>query len=192
MISVQSFPIRVNQWFAIALFTLLSLIFFFAEAVLFEHYAYLHSEISNGQLWRLVTGHLFHANQNHLLMNLAGLWCLWALHGEYYTVKSNILLFLTSGLIVALGMYFFDPQIEIYVGLSGILHGFVAFGALCDFEKRIKLGFLLFVGLLAKVGYEQLFGASPDVVALIEMNVAINAHLFGVIGGVVFYLFYRK
>ncbi|MEP7766379.1 hypothetical protein, partial [Sanguibacter sp. 26GB23] len=47
----------------------------------------------------------------------------------------------------------------------------------------MKTGWLLLIGILIKVGHEQIFGASQDIADLINATVAIDAHLFGTISG---------
>ncbi|GGO70838.1 rhombosortase [Bowmanella pacifica] len=142
-------------------------------------------QIENGQWWRLLTGHLLHTNFNHLLLNSAGVLLLWALHGYYYQYRPYLLFMLLSALACSLGLYLFSVQLIWYVGLSGVLHGLFAWGAMMDIRQGIQSGWLLLLGLWAKVIYEQWFGPSADVAALIDANVAIDAHLFGAISGTV-------
>ena len=185
----SSLPRQPKQWCLVVIITFISISCFFFESSLFNLFGYYHSKIANGEYWRLFTGQFFHANDNHLIMNLLGLWCLWLLHGDYYRYQNYAQLFVIGSLTTALGMFFVSPQIEIYVGLSGILHGIIVWGALQDIKHKHTMGYLLLLATIGKVGYEQTFGASEDVVKLIEMNVAVNAHLFGAIGGgISFYL----
>ena len=44
---------------------------------------------------------------------------------------------------------------------------------------------MLAAGIVLKVLYEQLFGASFDTIELIDADVAIDAHLWGVLGGAI-------
>ncbi|QOL24723.1 rhombosortase [Thalassotalea sp. LPB0316] len=181
-------PSKPHQWFIPVLVSLIALICFIFESHLFGSLGYSHMAISEGQVWRLLSGHFFHANDNHLIMNLMGLWCLWLLHGDYYHYRNMAALYLISAITTGLGMFYFDPDVEIYVGLSGILHGVLIWGALKDIQHKYNMGYLLLFATIGKIGFEQYFGASDEVVKLIEMNVAVNAHLFGAIGGVLAYL----
>ena len=52
----------------------------------------------------------------------------------------------------------------------------------------MKSGWLLLIGLALKVGYEQREGSSEQVANLIDANVAIDAHLFGALTGVVIFM----
>ncbi|MFD2166944.1 rhombosortase [Thalassotalea euphylliae] len=144
-------------------------------------------KILNGELWRIVTGHLFHTNGYHLLLNLAGLTLLTAIHKQFYTIKSYVLLFLGCAVIISIIMLYFS-SLERYVGLSGILHGIFAWGALKDIQHKENTGYLLFLGLWVKIVMEQINGASNDVSSLIEATVAIDAHLYGAAVGSLFFL----
>lgn len=146
---------------------------------------YNRDNINNGQLWRLFTGHFVHTNLNHLLLNLAGLGMLWALHGDHYSHKSYGACFVICALVCSAGIYVFDPDMIRYVGLSGVLHGIFVWGAIKDIQKGWHSGYLLFFGVWGKIIYEQAFGASPEVEALINAHVAIDAHLWGAVGGLV-------
>lgn len=157
---------------------------------LFEHQLinvliYDNQLIAQGEYWRLITGHFLHSNVNHLLLNGAAIILLWALHGQFYTIKSYLLLFLFCALFTSLALYQFDPNLNRYVGLSGILHGVFVYGACLDIYHREKTGYLLLVGVIIKVIHEQMFGASADLAQLIAANVAINAHLWGAIAGLI-------
>ena len=89
-----------------------------------------------------------------------------------------------------MGIYYFDPTLMQYVGLSGVLHGVFVFGAVMDINAKDKTGYLLFLGIWLKIAHEQFYGASTDVSNLIEASVAVNAHLWGALGGLLFSVIY--
>lgn len=146
---------------------------------------YQHSAIANGQIWRLFTGNLLHTNAWHLGMNLAGLWVIVFLHEIHYRyhVGKLILLFCSLCLMEGLGLFNFYPSVSAYVGLSGVLHGLFAFGAVMDIRKGFRSGYLLVLGVIAKVMYEQYFGADAGLSELINARVSIESHLVGMISG---------
>lgn len=146
--------------------------------------------IKQGEFWRLFTGHLLHTNGFHLLLNLAALIMLWALHGRFYTIKNYCSLFVFCTVATSMGIFYGSPSLIQYVGLSGVLHGIFVFGAIMDIVVKDKTGYLLFVGVFVKVVHEQIYGASTDVSDLIEASVAIDAHLWGAISGLVFTVIY--
>ncbi|QYJ73635.1 rhombosortase [Shewanella sp. FJAT-52076] len=139
--------------------------------------------IGAGEYWRLISGNLLHTNHWHLLMNLAGFWVILSLHHFHYRAAGLVLLLFVLCLGEGIGLYLFYPSLQAYVGLSGILHGLFAFGALMDIKRGLKSGWLLLIGLGLKVGYEQYFGASSDVASLIGARVATESHLVGALLG---------
>ncbi|MGL5393263.1 MAG: rhombosortase [Shewanella sp.] len=150
-----------------------------------ELLAYQRHAISEGQWWRLVSGNLLHTNHWHLLMNLSGLWIVLFLHHFHYQLKGLSRLFVLLCLLEGLGLYLGYPKLLGYVGLSGMLHGLFAYGALMDIAHKHRSGYLLLLGVCLKVAHEQLYGASEDVTVMIGARVATEAHLVGVLCGVV-------
>lgn len=136
-----------------------------------------------GQIWRAFTGHLLHSNPWHLLMNLGAFLLILMLHQTYYSLKSFGVLLLSGCIGISLLLYLFSPGIQIYVGLSGWLHCFLTIGAMLDIRHRIQSGWLILLGVIAKVVHEQWQGPDADLARLIDANVAIDAHLYGLICG---------
>lgn len=178
----------------VAIIALLSVIAFISEYFLGELFTktwvYQRHFISEGEIWRLISGHFLHTNGYHLLLNLAALFMLWALHGRFYSIKNYSALFLLCSLFTSAGIYYFEPTLIQYVGLSGVLHGVFVFGAIMDINAKDKTGYLLFLGVWLKIAHEQFYGASTDVSNLIEASVAVNAHLWGALGGLLFSIIY--
>lgn len=146
-----------------------------------------HDEISNLQLWRVFTSHFYHTNTNHLLLNCVAIVLLWGMHGHYYQAKSYWSLFIFTSILTSFGLYQFS-DIKLYVGLSGVLHGYFVWGTLKDIEHKELTGYFLLLGVITKLIYEQLYGASEQVASLINANVAIDGHLYGAIAGLIFYV----
>ncbi|WP_440056075.1 rhombosortase [Pseudoalteromonas sp. T1lg65] len=144
--------------------------------------------ITEGEIWRVLTGQFMHSNFYHLGLNLLGILLIWLLHGEYtpttHYFQNTWLLALATGVLI----YFFAPNIILYTGLSGLLHGMIVMGALEDIKRKMTTGYLLFFGVFVKIGWEQFHGGSTEVEALINSRVAIEAHLFGALSGVCLFL----
>ncbi|WP_227006676.1 rhombosortase [Shewanella donghaensis] len=148
-------------------------------------FAYRYDLIGQGEWWRIATGNILHTNLWHLLMNLAGFWVILFLHEVHYKRHyfKLVSLFISLAILEGLGLYLFFPELKGYVGLSGLLHGLFTFGALLDIRRGYKSGYLLLLGVFAKVSYEMYFGASEGVSELINARVATESHLIGVISG---------
>ena len=155
-----------------------------------EYLTYDRELIQSGMLWQLVTGNLLHSNLWHLLLNLAGLWVILSIHAMHYSKKWIWALFFVLCLLEGIGLYYFSPQLAAYVGLSGMLHGFFTFGAVCDIRAKLKSGWLLLLGVFVKVGHEQIYGASADVTEMIGTRVATESHLTGAVIGFILGLFF--
>jgi len=191
---LNTFPIAQQHSLMVLVIIVLATIAFISEYFLGEtitqSLVYQRTLISQGQLWRLFTGHFLHTNGFHLLLNLAALILLWALHGRFYSIKNYSALFFCCAISTSVGIYFYNTELIQYVGLSGVLHGIFVFGAIMDINAKDKTGYLLFVGVWLKIAHEQIYGASTDVSDLIEASVAVDAHLWGAVGGLIFTIIY--
>lgn len=152
--------------------------------------AYYHTGLENFELWRLITGSFCHTNFNHLAMNVFGLIVTLLLFIDTFKQTKIWPLFIFNSLFISIALFLFEPSIIWYVGLSGVLHGLFSFAVICDLKNKDVWGYLLGSGFILKIAYEQFFGASQSTIDLIEANVAINAHLYGAISGVIFYFLY--
>ena len=144
---------------------------------------YQRDAVENGQYWRLVSGHLVHLGVGHLWPNLLALVIIGALFDGVLRNADWWRLSLVSAAAIDLGLYWLEPDVLWYVGLSGVLHGVVAAGALALALERQALGFVLLAGLGAKLAFEQLAGPVPFTAASVGGPVVVAAHLYGAAGG---------
>jgi rhomboid family GlyGly-CTERM serine protease len=144
---------------------------------------YDRSGIARGELWRLLTGHLVHLSAWHLILNLLGLALIGALFTRAYSVLQWAAIAAASVAAIGAGLFILRPQIDWYVGLSGVLHGLMAAGAVAWWrsESRPLAGALSLV-LIAKLTWEQIHGALPLAGSI---PVVVDAHLYGAMGGFV-------
>ncbi len=143
---------------------------------------YERDAIHGGEYWRLVSGHLVHLGFGHLWPNLVALAIIGLLFEGVFRNADWLRVGAASAAAIDLGLYALEPTVLWYVGLSGVLHGFVAAGALALLLRRETLGAVLGVGLAAKLIFEQLVGPVPFTAASVGGPVVVAAHLYGAIG----------
>jgi rhomboid family GlyGly-CTERM serine protease len=149
------------------------------------------SAINDGQIWRLFSAHLVHLSPTHMFGNAMGIVLLGYIAGRYLNGLLGVALFVWCVSVVGLGLYWYADYLERYVGLSGVLHGLLLVAPFISkfYSQRIAACFLIVI--VAKVMWEQ----SPfyDDMAMLSMiggRVEANAHLFGVLAGLAFLVFY--
>lgn len=142
--------------------------------------------VARGQWWRLVTGNLVHLGWVHLWRDLAALFIIWFGFSRCLSERGWTVLFLWNALAVTVGLYVFTPSVHWYVGLSGILYGFVVCAGLLLLPSRPLLGAVMVVGTTALVLYGVLIGPLPGQALGLGGKVIPQAHLFGMVGAAAF------
>ena len=125
-----------------------------------------------------------HLGFGHLWPNLVALAIIGLLFEDVFRNADWLRLGAGSVVAIDLGLYVLNPSVSWYVGLSGVLHGYVAAGALALIIRRERLGSVLAAGVAAKLIFEQVFGPVPFTAASVGGPVVVAAHLYGVIGAV--------
>jgi len=143
--------------------------------------------IEQWQIWRVISGHLTHLNWNHYMLNMAGLGMVAVFFSSYKTNTYWLGALLFISLVCSAGMLV-DNRLDRYVGFSGVLHGLFIIGGRWEMQHYKLSGGVLLVIIIGKLIWEQMFGALPGSESMTGGRVAINAHLYGAIGGVL-YLF---
>lgn len=145
--------------------------------------------IAQGEIWRLVTGHLLHLNWPHFWLNMGGVLIVAVFFRQDCSARQWLALILLSCLVISAGLYLFDPKMVWYMGLSGVLHSLFVVGAWYERRRFALSGNVLLVLLAAKLVYEQIGGGLAASETLIGAHVAVDAHLFGALAGVMFIVF---
>jgi membrane associated rhomboid family serine protease len=93
--------------------------------------------------------------------------------------------------VVGIGLYGYADYLDYYVGLSGVLHGLLLVAPFVSpFYSRVIAGCFLLV-IVSKVVWEQSSWYDDMAMAgMIGGRVEANAHLLGVIAGLIFLLVY--
>lgn len=136
--------------------------------------------LQHGQWWRLFTGHLVHFDLRHLLFDGAGVVLLWMLFARELSPLHWLAVVLASMLAIDAGLWWLTPQIQWYIGVSGVLHGIWAAGAIAGMRRGDKTATWLLGLLVVKLCVEQLYGPRSMEPAL---PVITQAHVYGAVGG---------
>jgi rhomboid family GlyGly-CTERM serine protease len=141
---------------------------------------YQRGAIATGEWWRLVTAHLVHLNARHLLLDGAGLVLLWVLYARALPAVAWLGVLAAAVLAIDAGLWWLSPLVQWYVGLSGVLHGAWAAGAVGAWREDRGLA-AASLGLLGlKLAAEQWQHGG---VAGSGLPVVVDAHLYGAAGG---------
>jgi len=181
-----SFYARLIPWrFALGVMALSFLLACFGDA----GRAILRYEVTllpEAEYWRAVTGHFVHLGWGHFWLNSAGVIGVWWLYGDQYSARLWALIFLTCCLGISIGFLVLDPQLDYYVGLSGVLHGLLCAGAARSCMQGKEVGdVIILAGLASKIIFEQTLGAVPLTEGLSGDTVIVNAHFYGAIWGLI-------
>jgi rhomboid family GlyGly-CTERM serine protease len=132
--------------------------------------------IGAGQWWRLLTAHLVHLDARHLLLNVFGLVLIVEILCRTMTALDLASLLLTSALGVSGLLWYLQPSLQWYAGLSGVLYGVWAAGAALNWVSgRQKLAVCAWIALVVKL---ILFNRSITSMAIVSV-----AHVYGAASG---------
>ena len=145
--------------------------------------------LARGEVWRLLTAHLVHSDRAHLAWNLAALVPL----GALLELRAGVRGWRFPG-VLALGfaavdawLWWLEPDLALYCGLSGILNSLFAALAVTLWRETRHPAFLLaLAGNLVKIAVEAANGA-----ALLPTTIWASvpgAHLAGLAAGLAFAL----
>ena len=184
--AAQSSKIRglLFQWWVSGLIVVAILVLTLPGDMFLRSLALHGPAVAEGQWWLILTSQLVHLSLNHALLNVAGyLFVVYCFRRELSPAQELIILSV-SMLAVGLGIYWFNPEIVWYYGLSGAIYGVLIGCVLANAPRMPVISGLFFMFVVGKVVYEQFF-ASPDRVTaqLIGGPVAIDAHLYGLLIG---------
>jgi len=174
----------IGSWWLPVTILLVALILYIGGELTGGGFRFDRSAISGGELWRLASGHFVHLGGPHLALNAAGLALVWFLVGQVFDGRQWLLVLGVSLMTMDLGLWFLNPGLEWYVGLSGLLHGFLAAGLVERLRRPDRETLVLAALVLGKLVWEQLSGPMPGSESTAGGPVVVDAHLYGALGGV--------
>lgn len=138
---------------------------------------YEREAIDSYQIWRLLSAHLVHLSWTHTLLNITGLVLCWLIYpplfGRYFLLK---FLYLSVG--VSLLLWFLQPHINDYVGLSGVLYGVLVLALWYKGGKaaRLAIGVIVLWAL-----WQWQIGSIPAEEAMIGGHILGVVHVYGLL-----------
>jgi rhomboid family GlyGly-CTERM serine protease len=148
-----------------------------------ELFRYDREAVFAGEVWRLLTAHLVHLGAGHTALNLVALILVFWLLGKEFTLGQWAWVSGFAIAMIGIGFVWLRPELQWYVGLSGLLHGWLAAGATQRLRQGHKDGLILLGAVLLKGFYEQLAGPLPGSEMASGGPVVVDAHWFGIVGG---------
>ena len=176
--------LRWREWRLPLAIGVLLLALFAGGAPLVQALRYERDAVLAHQWWRLLTGHLVHADAAHLSWNLVGVGLVWWLFASQYSPRGWLGILLVSTAAIDLGFLVWMPSLAWYVGFSGVLHGMMAAGLLAWLiRSRDPLTAVVVALFAAKLSWEHLVGPLPFTAESISLPVIHQAHSLGALGG---------
>ena len=146
------------------------------------YFIYWKPEFFN-QPWRWWTAHWVHVGWIHYLLNMLAFIFLPFIFPHLQN-RFLLIMMLCLPPLMSFSFYYFYPDIEVYAGLSGLMHGLYAAVALffLQFNQERKFALLVLGLVWAKIIWENTMG-SLETAELIGSPVLVEAHFVGAIWG---------
>ena len=141
--------------------------------------------IGEGEWWRILSSNIVHISWNHSLLNLASLaivtFCFIRDLNPLRDVFAMVACFLGAGF----GLYFFSPEIELCVGMSGALYGYWFYYILATVKMDPKFSLIAFLLLVGYVFNQQFLQDIEQTSTFVGGSVALDSHFYGTITGII-------
>lgn len=130
----------------------------------------------SGEPWRLVSGHFVHLSVTHLLLNAVAFLLIWLLFLNDWRAGDGFLLLFT---LPVTGLLLIYSELDWYVGLSAVLHGWFLLGCLRVWRTQRGLAVFMMLILAAKLVLEPYNPSAGAEAELIGGPIAYIAHKLG-------------
>lgn len=149
--------------------------------------AFDRQHIAAGQWWRLCTDNWVHLGFWHYFLNALSLLLWIGVCPQRLRLSDWLLRLLLIGTGMSLGLYFFDPELQNYVGLSGFIYGVFLLDLGNDaLLRRDRFAWLCLIFLVVRVGYEVIEGAPAYELKLIGGQVVAASHIWGMVAAAIY------
>lgn len=141
--------------------------------------------VQQAEFWRVITAHWIHFNWQHLLLNGLGLVLCVAIARPAWSIGRWIVYNLLLAIGISMLFTWLNPELDWYVGYSGVLFGVFLMSAIELFKTERIIALLLGIGVCSKVVLEQTSSLVVTTNDFIGVPVIIDAHLYGLLLAVV-------
>ena len=150
-----------------------------------EYFIYQYSALLM-EVWRLWTGHWVHVGWIHYFLNIFAFLCLPFIF-PHASLRVFIYLMVLIPPLISLAFFFCIPSIDVYAGLSGVLHAYYMACAILHlpYPKEKLFAITVIAIILLKIGWEH-FVQNSDKVEGIAAPALVEAHSLGALYGVIF------
>lgn len=148
--------------------------------------AFDRTALQGGQAWRLLSAHFVHLGVYHTALNVSALGVFVLLCPQAVALRFWLRRLLLLSLAISLGLYFFVPALQHYVGFSGVLHGLFVLGLLPQAWRGDRIAALALLYLSGKLLYESLAGAPLSDAHAIGGAVITEAHRYGALAALLY------
>jgi rhomboid family GlyGly-CTERM serine protease len=144
-----------------------------------EYFRFQSDWRSEGDWWRVLSGHWVHVGWIHLLLNALGLIICVSITTPNWSLKYWCLITAIIGIGISLLFTWRHPELNWYVGFSGILFGLYLLAALRLYRHDRLIAILIIMAITGKVLTEQIGAFDFTSADLIGAPVIVEAHLYG-------------
>ena len=138
---------------------------------------------SRTEYWRVFSAHWVHFNWQHLLLNAVGLTLCMGIASPQWPMWKWVIYQLTIALGISLLFTLNNPQLQWYVGYSGVLFGVYLLAAVDLYSRDRIIALLLGSAISIKVILEQTSSLKITTSEFIGTPVVTDAHLYGLLLG---------
>jgi rhomboid family GlyGly-CTERM serine protease len=175
----------INKYFGTSsngYYVLVSLLLMgFLQIIDSQNFRFQQDWVQKAEFWRVVTAHWTHFSWQHLLLNSLGLVLIVAIARPAWSIGRWIVYNLLLAIGISMLLTWFNPELNWYVGYSGVLFGVFLLAAIELFKTERIIALLLGLGVCIKVVLEQTSSATVTTSDFIGVPVIIDAHLYGIL-----------
>lgn len=164
-------------WFVVASLLMMILL----QTIDSQTFRFQRDWIQQGEFWRVISAHWIHFNWQHLLLNGLGLVLCVAITRPTWSIRRWVVYNCLLAVGISMLFTWFNPELDWYVGYSGVLFGLFLLAAIELFKTERIIALLLGIGVCSKVTLEQTSSVTVTTSDFIGVPVIIDAHLYGLL-----------